>query len=70
MTEHVDMVGRDRSPNDAHLSRLANLSNQIAGTLRHFPAQHPLPILRDPDQVVPDVPYRVPARAKDGNVIS
>jgi hypothetical protein len=37
-------------------------SQSHPGSLRHFPAQYRVPILRDPDQVILDLPNRVPTR--------
>jgi hypothetical protein len=40
---------------------MTNLSNQIAGTLDHFPAQDLVTVLSNPHQVIFDIAQRVPA---------
>jgi hypothetical protein len=40
---------------------MANLSNQIAGTLGHLPAQNLVTVLGNPHQVILDIAQRVPA---------
>ena len=55
------MIRRHRPAHNRHLSRLANLSDHIAGTLGHFAPQDLVPVLRDPDPVILDLSYRVPA---------
>ena len=65
--QQMHVVRRHRSTNDRHLARLADLPDHIAGSLRHLSPQHFVPVFRDPDQVILDVPNRVPARSIFGH---
>ena len=57
--QHVDVVGRYRSPYDHHLPRLADLSDQVARTLCQPPPQNFVPILRNPYDVILEIVDRV-----------
>src|SRR5882762_1556511 len=57
----MDMVGRHRAAQNPHLSRRTDLAQQLAGTLADLSVQNLVSILRDPYQVILDVPHRVPA---------
>jgi hypothetical protein len=46
---------------------MANLPNQIAGTLRYLSAQYLVSVLGDPHQVILDVAHRVPAMSVLGH---
>jgi hypothetical protein len=59
--QHVDVVGRYRSPYDDHVPRLADLSNQVARTLCYAAAQNLVPVFRDPDDMVFEIVCRVRA---------
>jgi hypothetical protein len=59
--QHVDVVRRHRPTDDPDLSRRRDLAQQIARPLRDFAPQDPVPVLRDPYQVILDVPHRVRA---------
>jgi hypothetical protein len=46
---------------------MANLPDQIAGTLCYFAAQNLISVLRDPHQVILDIAHRVPAMSIFGH---
>ena len=59
--QQVDVIRRHRSSYDHHIPRLADLSDQVARTLRNSPAQYLVPILRAPDYVILQIEDRVRA---------
>jgi hypothetical protein len=67
--QHMDVIRSDRSPDDTYFLSLADLPDQIAGTLRHLPPQHFVAILGDPYQVILYLPNRVPTCAILGHLL-
>lgn len=59
--QHVNVIWRYRTSDNHHFTRMANLPNQITGTLRRLPAQYLVAVLRDPHRVILDVAHSVPA---------
>ena len=59
--QQMNMIRRHCSPHNRYFSRCAYLPDRIARPLRHFPAQHLIPILRNPLYVLLHVPNRVRA---------
>ena len=58
--QHVDMIRRDRPPDDGYFPRRADLTDQLSSPLRDIPAHHLIPVLRDPHHVILQVRDRVP----------
>ena len=49
--------------------RVANLPDQIAGTLRHFAAKNLVTVLGDPHQMIFDIAHCVPAMPVLGHAL-